>query len=129
MRRLALVALVALAFPAVASAHATLRSTTPTFRSELKQGPSVIRLTFDGGFERIATQQSYSLPTQMCMAHRVLPVGGSLYVSEMMSSVIAHLPVAEVPSPAVDEASDYYSDYGLGQPSGRIVYADPYGPV
>ena len=47
MRRLALVALVALAFPAVASAHATLRSTTPTFRSELKQGPSVIRLTFD----------------------------------------------------------------------------------
>jgi copper transport protein len=47
MRRLALVALVALAFPAVAAAHATLRSTTPTFRSELKQGPSVIRLNFD----------------------------------------------------------------------------------
>lgn len=47
MRRLALVALVALAFPAVASAHATLRSTTPSFRSELKQGPSVIRLNFD----------------------------------------------------------------------------------
>ena len=47
MRRLALVALVALAFPAAASAHATLRSTTPTFRSELKQGPSVIRLHFD----------------------------------------------------------------------------------
>jgi copper transport protein len=47
MRRLALVVLVALAFPAVASAHATLRSTTPSFRSELKQGPAVIRLTFD----------------------------------------------------------------------------------
>jgi copper transport protein len=47
MRRLVLVALVALAFPAIASAHATLRSTTPTFRSELKQGPSVIRLNFD----------------------------------------------------------------------------------
>jgi copper transport protein len=47
MRRLALVALAALAFPAAASAHATLRSTTPSFRSELKQGPSVIRLTFD----------------------------------------------------------------------------------
>jgi copper transport protein len=47
MRRLALVALVALVFPAVASAHATLRSTTPSFRSELEQGPSVIRLTFD----------------------------------------------------------------------------------
>jgi copper transport protein len=47
MRRLALVMLVALAFPAVASAHATLRSTTPSFRSELQQGPSVIRLKFD----------------------------------------------------------------------------------
>jgi copper transport protein len=47
MRRLALVVLVALAFPAVASAHATLRSTTPSFRSALKQGPAVIRLTFD----------------------------------------------------------------------------------
>jgi len=47
MRRLALVALAALAFPAAASAHATLRSTTPSFRSDLKQGPSVIRLTFD----------------------------------------------------------------------------------
>ena len=47
MRRVALVALVALAFPAAASAHATLRSTTPSFRSELKRGPSVIRLHFD----------------------------------------------------------------------------------
>ncbi|HEY1514622.1 MAG TPA: CopD family protein [Gaiellaceae bacterium] len=47
MRRIAFCALVALAFPAVASAHATLRSTTPSFRSELKQGPPMIRLRFD----------------------------------------------------------------------------------
>jgi len=47
MKRIAFCALVALAFPAVASAHATLRSTTPSFRSELKQGPPVIRLRFD----------------------------------------------------------------------------------
>ena len=47
MRRLALVVLAALAFPAAASAHATLESTTPSFRSELKRGPSVIRLHFD----------------------------------------------------------------------------------
>jgi methionine-rich copper-binding protein CopC len=47
MRRLTLVALAALAFPAVASAHATLRSTTPSFRSEVARGPSVIRLHFD----------------------------------------------------------------------------------
>jgi len=47
MRYFALVALVALALPAVASAHATLRSTTPSFRSELAHGPSSIRLRFD----------------------------------------------------------------------------------
>lgn len=90
---------------------------------------AVIRVTFDGGFERIATQQSYSLPTQMSMAHRVVPVGASLYVSEMMSSVIAHIPVAQASNPPVDEASDYYSDFGLGQPARHVTYADPYGPV
>jgi streptogramin lyase len=90
---------------------------------------AVVRVTFQDDFGAIATQESFSLPTQMSMAHRVLPLGGSLYVSEMMSSVVAHIPVAEVPSPAVDEASDYYSDYGLGQPARHLVYADPYGPV
>lgn len=90
---------------------------------------AVIRVTFDNDFGAIASQQSFSLPTQMCMAHRVLCVGGSLYVSEMMSSAIAHIPVAEVPRPAVDEGCDYYGDYGLGQPASRIVYADPSGPV
>jgi copper transport protein len=48
MRRLVLVlAGLGLAFPALASAHATLRSTTPSFRSELKRGPQTIRLHFD----------------------------------------------------------------------------------
>jgi copper transport protein len=47
MRRLALVALAALAFPAVASAHATLESTQPGFRREVATAPTVIRLNFD----------------------------------------------------------------------------------
>ncbi len=47
MRRLALVALAALAFPAAASAHATLRSTTPQFGHELGKAPRLIRLHFD----------------------------------------------------------------------------------
>jgi copper transport protein len=47
MRRLAAVALVALAFPAAAAAHATLRSTVPHFGRELQKGPAVIRLHFD----------------------------------------------------------------------------------
>ncbi|HZQ82680.1 MAG TPA: CopD family protein [Gaiellaceae bacterium] len=47
MRRFALVALLALAFPASAFAHATLRSTTPHFGKELQQGPKTIELHFD----------------------------------------------------------------------------------
>lgn len=47
MRRVALVAVVALAFPAGASAHATLRSTSPSFGEELQVSPGAIRLHFD----------------------------------------------------------------------------------
>jgi len=47
MRRLALVALAALVFPAVASAHATLRSTTPHYGTEVASSPTTIRLHFD----------------------------------------------------------------------------------
>jgi hypothetical protein len=90
---------------------------------------AVVRVTFQDDYYAIATQETFALPTQMCMAHRVLPVGGSLYVTEMMTSVQAHIPVARAPTPPVDEASDYYADFGLGQPVSRVVYADPYGPV
>jgi copper transport protein len=47
MRRLLLIPLAALAFPAAASAHATLRSTTPKFGTELQRGPAQIALHFD----------------------------------------------------------------------------------
>ena len=47
MRRLWIVVLAALAFPAVASAHATLRSTSPHFGKELQRGPATITLHFD----------------------------------------------------------------------------------
>ena len=47
MRRVALVALCTLAFPAAASAHATLRSTTPQFGTEVQRGPGRITLHFD----------------------------------------------------------------------------------
>jgi copper transport protein len=47
MRRFLLVALAALAFPAGASAHATLRSTTPHFGTAVQSMPRSIRLHFD----------------------------------------------------------------------------------
>lgn len=49
MRRLALIALLALAFPAPALAHATLEHEQPGFREKLDQGPHVVRLRFDQG--------------------------------------------------------------------------------
>jgi copper transport protein len=47
MRRAVLVGLVALAFPAAASAHATLQSTSPHFGREVQRTPTEIRLHFD----------------------------------------------------------------------------------
>jgi copper transport protein len=47
MRRVLLIGVLALAFPAVASAHATLRYTTPKFGTELQRSPAHIALHFD----------------------------------------------------------------------------------
>jgi copper transport protein len=47
MKRLVLIGVIALAFPATASAHATLRFTTPAFGTELHRGPAQIGLHFD----------------------------------------------------------------------------------
>ena len=47
MRRLLLVALLALAFPATASAHATLTKTAPEYGTRVEQSPKVVRLEFD----------------------------------------------------------------------------------
>ena len=47
MRRVLVVALAALAFPAGAFAHATLRSTTPHFGNEVQSAPRQIQLHFD----------------------------------------------------------------------------------
>lgn len=47
MRRGLLIALAALAFPAGASAHATLQSTTPRFGTEVQRSPTQLRLHFD----------------------------------------------------------------------------------
>jgi copper transport protein len=47
LRQFILIAFLALLFPAAASAHATIRSTTPRFATELQAAPHTIRLHFD----------------------------------------------------------------------------------
>jgi copper transport protein len=55
MRKLLAAALVALAFPAVASAHATLLTTTPGVGQRLARSPAEVRLTFDQSVEALGT--------------------------------------------------------------------------
>jgi len=54
MRRGLVVLALALALPAQAFAHASLRETTPAFKQRLQTGPSQIRLHFDQGVKAFA---------------------------------------------------------------------------
>jgi copper transport protein len=47
MRRIAVIASLALAFPATASAHATLEHTVPTEQGRVAEAPKLVRLDFD----------------------------------------------------------------------------------
>jgi copper transport protein len=54
VKKLLAVALAALAFPAVASAHATMEKATPSFAQRLEQSPTVVRLRFDQSVEALS---------------------------------------------------------------------------
>jgi copper transport protein len=53
VRKLLVVALAALAFPAAASAHATLVKASPSFGQRLERSPTVVRLQFDQSVEAL----------------------------------------------------------------------------
>jgi copper transport protein len=55
MRKLLAAVVLALAFPAVASAHATLLTTTPGVGQRLARSPAEVRLTFDQSVEALGT--------------------------------------------------------------------------
>jgi len=74
VRRLLAAALLALAFPAAASAHATLVRTSPGFQQRLKSTPQVVRLSFD--------QSVKALPN----AIRVYSAKGRLLSGETVTS-------------------------------------------
>ena len=129
MRRLALMLLVALAFPAAASAHATLRSTTPSFRQEVQRGPSTLRLHFDQhvkvlpGSVRVldGTGRDFAGPARSVGTDVVAPVRalrlGAYTVRWQAISADSHVVSGvwtfgvRVPAPAVNEA------FGAGGPT------------
>jgi copper transport protein len=129
MRRIFLITLAALAFPAAASAHATLRSTTPHFGTELQRAPAVIRLHFDqhvkilpgaikvlNGVGRNFAGQSHASGTDVVATVRPLKLG--VYTVRWQAvSADSHVVSGvwtfgvRVPAPSVNDA------YGAGGPT------------
>lgn len=71
---------------------------------------------------RIAIQNTIVLPTQRSSNHRIISHRGSLYITELTTSTLAHVSGAAVNGLSVSETWDQYSDYGLGLKEQVIVY-------
>jgi streptogramin lyase len=82
---------------------------------------AVFRVTFTPDWKAIDTQETFVLPTQFCMAHRVLARDNGVFATEMMTSILAHIPAAATRT-FVDETSDAYGLWGLGLPAGKVEY-------
>jgi hypothetical protein len=71
---------------------------------------------------RIAIQNTIMLPTQRSWTHRMIMHGGSLYITELTSSTLAHVSGVAVNGLNVSEPWDQYSNYGLGLKAQAIDY-------
>ena len=71
---------------------------------------------------RIALQNSIVLPTQRSWTHRIIFHEGSLYVTELTTSTLAHISGAAVQGLNVSETWDQFGDYGLGLKAQGIDY-------
>jgi streptogramin lyase len=71
---------------------------------------------------RIAIQNTTVLPTQRSSNHRIISHRGSLYITELTTSTLAHVSGAAVNGLSVSETWDQYSDYGLGLKGEVVVY-------
>ncbi len=130
MRRLSSIVLAALVFPAAASAHATLQSTTPKFGTEQQRAPALIRLHFDqkvkilpgairvlNGVGRNFAGPSRADGTDVVASVRPLKLG-SYTVRWRAVSADSHVVSGvwtfgvRVPAPSVNDA------YGAGGPTG-----------
>ena len=130
MRRVLLVALLTLAFPSAAYAHATLESTTPHFGKEVQTSPKTISLHFDQYVKLLspsaikvldANGKDFALPahvqgTNVVAGVRALPAGGYTVRWQAISAdshVVSGVWTfgVRVAAPAVDDA------YGAGGPT------------
>ncbi|HLA63514.1 MAG TPA: hypothetical protein VK610_03755, partial [Rhodothermales bacterium] len=75
-------------------------------------------VTFDPDYSRVATLQTVATATPMCMTHRVLPIGGDVFVTAMACALSQITPSGT----AGNQNADYYSDFGVGIPAARVDY-------
>jgi hypothetical protein len=75
-------------------------------------------VTLDSGYTRVAALQTVAMATPMSMTHRVLPMGGNVFVTAMACALTHLTPSNSV----VDQNSDSFSDFGVGLPSPNVAY-------
>ncbi|MGH3771984.1 MAG: hypothetical protein ACRDRW_11415 [Pseudonocardiaceae bacterium] len=52
---------------------------------------AIIRVTFDDSYTELRSEEVAALPTQLCKAHRVLPLANSVLATELTSATVAQL--------------------------------------
>jgi virginiamycin B lyase len=85
---------------------------------------AVIRVTFSPDFGAIDTEAAAVMATANCMTHRVLSTPHGWYVTELGACQLAHVSGdwTGTGAEAIDEAGDYYSDFGMGARSQAVDY-------
>lgn len=71
---------------------------------------------------RIGVQNTIALPTQQSWTHRILFHLGSLYITELVTSMLAHVSGVAAKGLNISETWDQFADYGLGLKAQGIDY-------
>jgi virginiamycin B lyase len=71
---------------------------------------------------RVAVQNTIMLPTQRSWTHRMISHRGSLYITELTTSTLAHVSGVAVQGLDVSETWDQYAGSGLGTKAVEIRY-------
>ncbi|KAI0965475.1 hypothetical protein F4678DRAFT_452704 [Xylaria arbuscula] len=79
-------------------------------------------LTGGSASPRIAIQNTIMMPTQKSWNHRIIFHKGSLYITELTTSTLAHVSGAAVDGLKVSESWDQFADWGLGLKAQVITY-------
>jgi hypothetical protein len=85
---------------------------------------AVVWVTFNPTMSAVDTEAAAVLATANCMTHRVAATARGWYVTELGSCQIAHVSSNWTGAglEAIDEAGDYFSDFGMGARGPAVDY-------